>query len=146
MKKNCLYIRSKCWRITCADIWRTKHYDSLYELCDFPNTFNWKKIAQLLRIGLDRLGTHCLESFFENVINRNVINHCKNFDSYDNLLSNAAHSIISSNFLYDVRMISWNKKSLNDGSSLFYLSLEEHRVHISTFFIQLSLQEYCIIM
>lgn len=31
-------------------------------------------------------------------------------------------------------MISLNKKSLTDGSSLFYLSLEEHRVHVSTYF------------
>lgn len=78
-----------------------------------------KAIAQQSSIGLNRLGTHCLENFFGNV--RNL---CKNFDSYENILSNVAHSIISNNFLYDVGRISRNKKRLNEGGARIYHSLE----------------------
>ncbi|KAK8899751.1 hypothetical protein M9Y10_002073 [Tritrichomonas musculus] len=88
-----------------------------------------KAIAQQSSIGLDRLGTHCLENFFGNV--RDL---CKNFDSYENILSNVAHSIISNNFLYDVGMISRNKKRLNEGSARIYHSLERQRIRIRAYF------------
>lgn len=88
-----------------------------------------KAIAQQSSIGLDRLGTQCLENFIGNV--RNL---CKNFDSYENVLSNVAHSIISNNFLYDVGMISRNKKRLNEGGARIYHSLERQRIRIRAYF------------
>ena len=96
-----------------------------------------KKCISLNRsIGIDRLGSHCLENFFGNV--RCL---CRGFDSYENIISHIAHLQISNDFLYSINMINRNKKRMNEGGARIFPSIDSTRARISIYYHPIDLAE-----